>query len=124
MMVELNDRYRRLLYKLEKENWRSYRIREIRDRYYISIEDLLDALDDTQDSREYAEDKFKEYVDDIETRKEENTPGLLISYQKECERLKEENETLRKEVNRVCNEEAYDRLAFEGVEINEWDKSK
>ena len=119
MMVELNDRYRRLLHKLEKENCRSYRICEIRDRYYISIEDLLDALDDTQDSREYAEDKFKEYVDDIETRKEENTPGLLISYQKECERLKEENETLRKEVNRVCNEEAYDRLAFEGVEINE-----
>lgn len=119
MMVELNDRYRRLIHKLEKENCRSYRICEIRDRYYISIEDLLDALDDTQDSREYAEEKFEDYINDVETRKEENTPGLLNSYQKECERLKEENETLRKEVNRVCNEEAYDRLAFEGVEINE-----
>lgn len=122
MMIELNDRYRRLIHKLEKENCRNYRVYEIRDRYYIDIDDLLDCLDDTQDSREYAEEKFKDYVDDVETRKEENTPGLLNSYQKECERLKEENDDLRTTIQAIqstLNEDDYDRLAEEGIEINE-----
>lgn len=122
MMVELNDRYRKLIHKLEKENCRSYRIYEIRDRYYIDIEDLFDALDDTQDSREDIEDKFKEYVNDVETRKEENTPGLLKSYQSECERLKQENIELSTKlefIHTTLSEDDCEKLAKEGVELFE-----
>ena len=122
MMVELNDRYRRLIHKLEKENCRNYRIYEIKDKYYIDIDDLLDCLDDTQDSKEYAEKRLEEYLNDIETRKEENTPGLLISYQKECENLKEENDKLKtklKAIQSTLSEDDYDKLAMEGIEINE-----
>lgn len=122
MMVELNDKYRKLIHKLEKENCRSYRIYEIRDRYYIDIEDLFDALDDTQDSREDIEDKFKEYVNDVETRKEENTPGLLKSYQSECERLKQENIELSTKlefIHTTLSEDDCEKLAKEGVELFE-----
>ena len=122
MMIELNDRYRRLIHKLEKENCRNYRVYEIKDKYYIDIDDLLDCLDDTQDSREDTEDKFKDYINDVETRKEENTSGLLNSYQKECERLKEENDDLRTTIQAIqstLNEDDYDKLAMEGIEINE-----
>lgn len=122
MMVELTDRYRRLINKLEKENYRTYKIYEIEDRYYIDIDDLLEAVDDTQDNREYIEEKFKEYIKDTEIKKEENTPGLLISYQKECENLKEENDKLKTKLEAIqstLSEDDYDKLAMEGIEINE-----
>lgn len=124
MMVELEERYRRLIHQLEQENCRNYRIVNIKDSYYINIEDLLDALDDTQDNREYAEEKFKEYINKTEERKEENTPGLLNSYQKECEKLKEEKEKLIAIVEAIQNtlsEDDYEKLAKEGVELFERD---
>lgn len=124
MMIELEERYRRLIHQLEQENCRNYRIVNIKDSYYINIEDLLDALDDTQDYREYAEEKFKEYINKTEERKEENTPGLLNSYQKECEKLKEEKEKLIAIVEAIQNtlsEDDYEKLAKEGVELFERD---
>ena len=122
MMIELKERYRRLIHKLEVENCNTYKIYELDDRYYINVEDLLEALDDTQDNRQYAEEKFKEYIDNVESMKEEKTPGLLKSYQDECIRLKEENGELKKTISTIqntLNEDDYDRLAEEGIEINE-----
>lgn len=66
MMIELKERYRRLIHKLEIENCNTYKIYELDDRYYINIEDLLEALDDTQDNREYTEEKFKELCNSME----------------------------------------------------------
>lgn len=122
MMIELKERYRRLIHKLEIENCNTYKIYELDDRYYINVEDLLEALDDTQDNRQYAEEKFKEYIDNVESMKEEKTPGLLKSYQDECSRLKEENDELKKTISTIqntLNEDDYDRLAEEGIEIDE-----
>ena len=64
---------------------------------------------------------FKEYIDNVESMKEEKTPGLLKSYQDECTRLKEENDELKKTISTIqntLNEDDYDRLAEEGVEID------
>lgn len=116
-MIELDEIDVRLIQRIQKDNCTDYEILEIKDRYFIDKDNLLSVLDDTQDNREYAEDRLKDYIEEAETKKEEEIPGLLKSYQKECERLKEENKILRKEVARICNEDAYDRLAFEGVEI-------
>lgn len=116
-MIELEERYLKLIQKLEKVNYRKYDVITLNDHYYINASELLLILDDTQDEREHVEEKLEECIEDYETRKEENTPGLLNSYQKECERLKEENTVLRRELMYVCNEDSYDRLAFEGVEL-------
>ena len=121
-MIEIDEKWISLIKKLEKENFRKYEIIEHNDRYYINAEDLLWCLDDTQDSRENAEEKLKEYIKDTEIKKEENTPGLLISYQKECENLKEENDKLKTKLEAIqstFSEDDYDKLAMEGIEINE-----
>lgn len=121
-MIELDERDVRLIRRLEEANYRKYEIVFIQDKYYINEENLLIALYDTQDSREYAEEKLQDFIDDVETRKEENTPGLLNSYQKECQRLKEENDELRATIEAIqatLNEDDYDKLAEEGIKINE-----
>ena len=120
MLIELKERYRRLIHKLEIENCNTYKIYELDDRYYINVEDLLEALDDTQDNREYVEERLQEFVNEVEDTNEDETPGLLKSYQKECERLKEENMELQTKIEMIQNtlsEDDYDKLAFEGVEI-------
>ena len=122
MLIEIKERYRRLIHKLEIENCNTYKIYELDDRYYINAEDLLEALDDTQDNRERVEERLQEFVNEVEGTNEDETPGLLKSYQKECERLKEENMELQTKIEMIQNtlsEDDYDKLAFEGVEINE-----
>lgn len=66
MLIEIKERYRKLIHKLEIENCNTYKIYELDDRYYINVEDLLEALDDTQDNREYTEEKFKELCNSME----------------------------------------------------------
>ena len=121
MLIELKERYRRLIHKLEIKNCNTYKIYELDDRYYINVEDLLEALDDTQDSREYAEERLQEFVNEAEDTNEDETPGLLKSYQKECLRLKEENMELQTKIERIQStlaEDDYDKLAMEGIELD------
>ena len=123
-MIELDETDVRLIQRIQKDNCTDYEILEIKDRYFIDKDNLLSALDDTQDNREYAEDKLKDYIEEAETRKEEEIPGLLKSYQKECEKLKEEKEELIKTIKSIQNtldEDDYDKLAEEGIEIYERD---
>ena len=117
-MIELNEWQLSLLQRLEKENYKRY-IKIFENHYYARIDDLFYCIDDTQDNREYAEEKLKEYINETETKKEDEIPGLLKSYQKEYERLKEENEILRNKALMVCNEDMLDKLANEGIEFNE-----
>ena len=120
MLIELKERYRRLIHKLEIENCNKYKIYELDDRYYINAEDLLEALDDTQDNREYVEERLQEFVNEAENIKEDETPALLKSYQKECERLKEENDKLKETIENIqktLDEDDYDKLAMEGIEL-------
>lgn len=119
MMIELEERYRRLVHKLEQENNRSYRVSNIKDHYYISIDDLLDALDDTQDSREYAEEKISELNREISDRPIECN-SLQIHTLEELNRLKEENIELQTKIEMIqstLDEDDYDRLAGEGIEF-------
>lgn len=122
-MIELEGWQLSLLQRLEKENCKKY-IKIFENDYYVRIEDLFYCIDDTQDNREYAEDKLQDFIADVEARKEDNTPGLLNSYQKECQRLKEENDELRTTIEAIqstLNEDDYDKLAEEGIEIYERD---
>ena len=119
MMIELTDRYLRLIRKLEKANSRYYKIAVVNDRYYIDVDTLLDALDDTQDTREYAEEKLEELNDELMSRPEEAN-SLQLTTMIEVKRLKEENDELRTKIEAIqctLDEDDYDKLAMEGIEI-------
>ena len=116
-MIEIDEKWISLIKKLEKENFRKYEIMEYNDRYYIGVEDLLWCLDDTQDSREYAEEKLKDVVDDYDSRKEENSNSLQLSTIKKLNELINENIELKKElefIRSTFSEEDYDRMREEG----------
>ena len=119
MMIELTDRYLRLIRKLEKANSRYYKIAVVNDRYYIDVDTLLDALDDTQDNREYTEEKLEELNDELMSRPEEAN-SLQLTTMIEAKRLKEENDELRTKIEAIqctLDEDDYDKLAMEGIEI-------
>lgn len=119
MMIELTDRYLRLIRKLEKANSRYYKIAVVNDRYYIDVDTLLDALDDTEDNREYAEEKLEELNDELMSRPEEAN-SLQLTTMIEVKRLKEENDELRTKIETIqctLDEDDYDKLAMEGIEI-------
>ena len=116
-MTEIDEKWISLIKKLEKENFRKYEIIEYNDRYYIVAEDLLWCLDDTQDSRENAEEKLKDVVDDYDSRKEENSNSLQLSTTKKLNELINENIELKKElefIRSTFSEEDYDRTREEG----------
>lgn len=118
-MIELTDRYFRLIQRLEKENCRKYKVYGIDDRYYIDVDTLLDVLDDTEDNREYAEEKLEELSDELRARPEEAN-SLQLTTMVEVKRLKEENDELRTKLEAVqctLDEDDYDKLAMEGIEI-------
>lgn len=119
MMIELTDRYLRLIRKLEKANSRYYKIAVVNDQYYIDVDTLLDALDDTEDNREYAEEKLEELNDELMSRPEEAN-SLQLTTMIEVKRLKEENDELRTKIEAIqctLDEDDYDKLAMEGIEI-------
>lgn len=119
MMIELTDRYLRLIRKLEKANSRYYKIAVVNDRYYIDVDTLLDALDDTQDNREYAEEKLEELNVELMSRPEEAN-SLQLTTMVEVKRLKEENDELRTKLEAIqctLDEDDYDKLAMEGIEL-------
>lgn len=119
MMIELTDRYFRLIQRLEKDNCRKYKVYDIDDRYYIAVDTILDVLDDTQDNREYAEEKLEELNDELMSRPEEAN-SLQLTTMVEVKRLKEENDELRTKIEAIqctLDEDDYDKLAMEGIEI-------
>lgn len=124
MMIALNEWQYNLLRKLEKENCSNYEMREIKGDFYITIDDLMDALDETQNYRQYAEEKVVELSDKINDIPNVECDSLQLSTIKalnelriENDNLKQENETLRREVENICNEDMLDRLNMEGVEL-------
>lgn len=121
-MIELDERDVRLIRRLEESNYKNYDVVCIKDKYYISKENLLIALDDTQDCRNYAEEKLQTFIEKVESKQEDETPGLLKSYQSECERLKQENIELSTKlefIHTTLSEDDYEKLAKEGVELFE-----
>lgn len=124
MMIALNEWQYSLLTRIEKENCTDYGIKEIKGDYYINIDDLLGALDETQNYREYAEEQLIELNDKLNDMPDVEINSLQLSTVKalnelriENDNLKKENETLRHEVENVCNEDMLDRLNMEGVEL-------
>jgi len=131
MMIALNEWQFNLIKKLEKENCSNYEMREIKGDFYITIDDLMDALDETQNYRQYAEEKIAELSDKINDMPDVEVNSLQLSTVKELNELhikyseleekykdlKEENEILRNRILFYCNEDMLDELAFEGVEL-------
>lgn len=125
MMIALNEWQYSLLTRIEKENCTNYKIKEIDGDYYIKVDDLLEALDETQSYREQIEEKLIELNDKLNDMPDVEVNSLQLSTVKalnelriENDNLKQENETLRREVENVCNEDMLDRLNMEGIEIN------
>lgn len=123
-MIKLEENDYKLIKRLEEKNSKNYRLLEVDEEYYIRYYDLICCLDDTSDNRDYAEQKLIDVVEEYESKKDDNIPGLEKSLQnevnrlkKENEELKEENEILRNNALFYCNEDDLDRLAFEGVEL-------
>ena len=68
MMYELDVYDYELLKKIEADNLTNYEIIDIEEKHYISIENIMKCLEDTQDNREYAEMQLKEITNKIDGR--------------------------------------------------------
>lgn len=131
MMIALNEWQYSLLTRIEKENCTDYEIKEIGGDYYISLDNILDALDETQNYREYAEEQLIELNDKLNDMPDVEVNSLQLSTVKALNELhvkydeleskykdlEEENKILKNETLRYCNEDDLDRLVFEGVDI-------
>lgn len=130
-MIPLKEWELSLLRRIEDSNMTTYGIREIDGDYYIKTDDLMSLIDETQDYRDYAEEQIIELNNKINDMPDVEVNSLQLSTVKalnelhvkydELERkykeLEEENEILRNETLRYCNEDDLDRLVFEGVEL-------
>ena len=65
-MIPLKEWQYKLLERISKENSSNYHIKEIEGDYYISFDDIFDALDETESYRQYAEEKVKELCNSID----------------------------------------------------------
>lgn len=120
-MIPLKEWQLNLIKRLEKENSSDYDVEEIDADYFIRIDDLLDALDETQDYRQYAKDKVVELSNALNSSDYyDDTLDRLIrtegSLRKAKERIKELEEKLE-QIQNMLDEDDYDRLAMEGVEL-------
>lgn len=120
-MIELNDWQLRLLRTMEKENIRSY-VKIYDDHYYVRSDDLFYCIDDTQDNRQYAEDKLQQVIDNYEERLKDNNPNIVdvIWYKEHLTKANEEIERLKKKIEDIqstLDEEDYDKLTMEGIEL-------
>lgn len=120
-MIELNDWQLRLLQAMEKENVKSY-IKIFDEHYYVRSDDLFYCIDDTQDNRQYAEDKLQQVINDYEERLKDNNPNItdVIWYKEQLTKAHEKIEQLEKKIEDIqsmLDEEDYDKLAMEGIEL-------
>lgn len=130
-MIPLKEWEYKLIKRLEEDNCSDYRVEELDDNYYIRVNNLLDALSETQENREYAEERIMELNDKLNEIPNVEANSLQLStikalnelhikyseLEEKYKDLKEENEILRDKAIMYCNEDDLDRLAFEGVEL-------
>lgn len=130
-MIPLKEWELSLLRRIEESNMTTYGIREIDGEWYIKSDDLMVLIDDTQDNRDYAEEQIIELNNKINDMPDVEVNSLQLSTVKALNELhikydeleskykdlEEENEILKNETLRYCNEDDLDRLVFEGVDI-------
>lgn len=130
-MIELEEHNLNLIRRLERNNYKNYHIKEIDGSCYIRLWDLISCLEDTEDSRDYAEEKVVELTNKINEMPDIEANSLQLStikalnelhikyseLEEKYKDLKEENEILRDKAIMYCNEDMLDKLAFEGVEL-------
>lgn len=135
-MIELEEHNLNLIRRLERNNYKNYHIKEIDGSCYIRLWDLISCLEDTEDSRDYAEEKVVELTNKINEMPDVEVNSLQLStvkalnelhvkydeLEEKYKDLKEENDILRREVYKVCNEDDLDRLIEEGIEL--WESTK
>lgn len=118
-MIKLDERDVRLIQRVQRTNFSDYGIVTINDGWYISENNLLLALEDAQESREYAEDRILDLCEELDKRPEECN-SLQLTTLSECKRLKEENNRLKEmieNIQKTLDEDDYDKLAMEGIEL-------
>lgn len=105
-MIPLKEWQYILITRIEKENYTNYHVKEIEGDYYISFDDVFDALDETQEYRQYAEEKLCEVATEHDKRwYEENANSLQLSTIKALDETKEENDKLKQKIEEL--EEKY-----------------
>lgn len=124
-MILLKEWQYSLLTRIEKENCTTYSIREIDGDYYIKVDDLMSLIDETQDYRDYAEEKVIELTNkinelpDIEANSLQlNTIKALNEARIENDKLQKENNELKKTIDDIQNtldEDDYDKLRERGI---------
>lgn len=98
-MIPLKEWQYKLLERISKENYTNYHIKEIEGDYYISFDDVFEVLDETENYRQYAEEKLSEVATEHDKRwYEENANSLQLSTIKALDETKEENDKLKLEV--------------------------
>lgn len=103
-MIELKEWQYKLIQRLKEDNYKHYEIIEVKGNYYVSSNELLEILDDTENCREYAEEKLIMLSDEFnkyKEREQDNIPGLEKSLQREVNRLKDENDKLKEKNKRI-----------------------
>ena len=119
-MIELREWQYNLIKKIEKDNCTNYEVVEIKGNYYITFDDLLDCLDETQNYREYAEEQLIELNNKLNEQPDIEANSLQLSTIKKLNELRIENDELKKTIERIestLNEDDYDKLSMEGIEI-------
>lgn len=117
-MIELEEYNLNLIRRLEKNNYKDYHIKEIDGSSYIRVWDLISCLEDTEDNRDYAEEKVVELTNKINEMPDVEANSLQLSTIKVLNELKAENEELKDTLERIQNtldEDDYDRLREEGI---------
>lgn len=119
-MIRLDEWDLNLIRRIEKKNYKDYKVRTIEGEDYIRKDDLISLIEDLEDNRDYAEEKIVDMANQIDEIKHERMGGLEWGKSKKLERLIKENEELKQKIERIestLNEDDYDRLAMEGVEL-------
>lgn len=119
-MIKLEEWQYSLITRIEKENCTTYGIREIDGDYYIKIDDLMSLIDETQDYRDYAEEQLIELNNKLNEMPDVECNTLQLSTIKKLNELRIENDELKKKIEQIestLNEDDYDKLAMEGIEI-------
>lgn len=127
-MIPLKDWEYSMLNRISEDNCTNYNIKCIDDEHYIKTDDLMNLIDETQHYREYAEEKLTEVATEHDKKYyEENCNSLQLSTIKalnelhvKYEKLQKENEELKQKMENIqstLNEDDYDRLIEEGIEL-------
>ena len=119
-MIELEKWEYELMDKISSENCTDYNIKEEDGKHYIDKYDLMTALEETQDYREYADEKVIELSRVIDSDQLDELVDRCLraegSYRKAKKRIKELEENIEV-LTGTFNEDYWDKAFERGYEL-------